>query len=49
MNARRPLYDEVADVTFDTSRGPLAEVVEAIVAWLTSEEARTQEIRTEQK
>ncbi len=30
---RRGLYDEVADVTFDTSSGPLAGVVAEIVAW----------------
>lgn len=31
---RRPLYEELADVTFDTSSGPLAQVVENIVAWV---------------
>lgn len=31
---RRPLYDSVADVTFDTSRGPLSRVVEAVTAWV---------------
>lgn len=30
---RRPLYEELADVTFDTSTGPLQQVVDAIVAW----------------
>ncbi|MFT4220394.1 MAG: shikimate kinase [Microbacterium sp.] len=30
---RRPLYEEVADVVFDTSRGPLQGVVDAVVAW----------------
>ncbi|MFI8594291.1 shikimate kinase [Microbacterium sp. NPDC078428] len=30
---RRPLYEEVADATFDTSSGPLSRVVEAIVTW----------------
>ncbi|MFG6445681.1 shikimate kinase [Microbacterium sp. P06] len=30
---RRPLYEEVADVTFDTSTGPLQAAVEAIAAW----------------
>ena len=30
---RKRLYEEVADVTFDTSSGPLADVVTAIVAW----------------
>ncbi|MFJ6652316.1 shikimate kinase [Microbacterium sp. NPDC091313] len=31
--ARKPLYDEVADVEFDTSRGPLQAVVDAIARW----------------
>jgi shikimate kinase len=48
LTARRPLYDEVADVTFDTSHGPLADVVEAIVTWLQAQETGTQEIRTEE-
>ncbi len=30
---RRAVYDEVADVTFDTSSGPLVEVVTRIVEW----------------
>jgi shikimate kinase len=30
---RRPIYDEVADVTFDTSSGPLSQVVAAVVDW----------------
>ena len=30
---RRPIYEELADVTFDTSSGPLQPVVDAIVAW----------------
>jgi shikimate kinase len=30
---RRPVYDALADVTFDTSSGPLQQVVDAIVAW----------------
>lgn len=30
---RRPIYEELADVTFDTSTGPLQNVVEGIVAW----------------
>lgn len=30
---RRPVYEEVADVAFDTSSGPLAAVVAEIVAW----------------
>ncbi len=32
--ARRPVYDDLADVTFDTSSGPLQDVVDAIVAWV---------------
>lgn len=30
---RRPLYEQVADVTFDTSSGPLGAVVAAVVGW----------------
>jgi len=30
---RLPLYEQVADVTFDTSTGPLSDVVTSIVAW----------------
>ncbi|GAA1467785.1 shikimate kinase [Microbacterium thalassium] len=30
---RRPIYEELADVVFDTSSGPLQHVVEDIVAW----------------
>ncbi|MFT4213082.1 MAG: shikimate kinase [Microbacterium sp.] len=30
---RKPLYDAVADVEFDTSRGPLSDIVTAVVAW----------------
>lgn len=32
--ARRPVYDDLADVTFNTSSGPLQGVVDAIVAWV---------------
>jgi shikimate kinase len=31
---RRPVYEELADVTFDTSTGPLQHVVDRIVAWV---------------
>ena len=31
---RRPVYEELADVTFDTSTGPLQDVVDALVAWV---------------
>lgn len=30
---RRPIYEELADVTFDTSSGPLSAIVDALVAW----------------
>ena len=30
---RRPIYEQLADVTFDTSSGPLQNVVERIVDW----------------
>jgi shikimate kinase len=30
---RRPLYEQLADATFDTSAGPLQHVVDGIVAW----------------
>ncbi|WP_442575643.1 shikimate kinase [Microbacterium sp. F51-2R] len=36
--ARRPLYEELADVTFDTSSGPLQNVVDAVAAWARSTE-----------
>lgn len=31
---RAPLYDEVADAVFDTSKGPLQAVVDAVVKWV---------------
>ncbi len=31
--SRREVYESLADATFDTSRGPLQQVVESIVAW----------------
>lgn len=34
---RRELYTQLADVTFDTSSGPLAAVVSRIVAWARAE------------
>lgn len=37
---RRPLYASVADVTFDTSRGRIADIVAAIADWATQEEER---------
>lgn len=33
---RRPVYEAAADITFDTSSGPLARVVDDIVAWAQS-------------
>lgn len=36
--SRRPVYEEVADATFDTSYGPLQEVVEAVAEWVRSTE-----------
>ncbi|WP_127475113.1 shikimate kinase [Microbacterium sulfonylureivorans] len=35
---RRPIYEELADVTFDTSNGPLQNVVDGIVAWANSDD-----------
>lgn len=31
---RRPVYEQLADATFDTSSGPLQDVVDAVVAWI---------------
>jgi shikimate kinase len=31
---RRPLYEEIADVTFDTSRVPMSRVAEQIAEWM---------------
>lgn len=35
---RRPLYEEVADVTFDTSSGPITRVATAVLDWLKADE-----------
>lgn len=35
---RRPIYEDLADVTFDTSSGPLQRVVDDIVAWARRDE-----------
>ena len=35
---RRPIYDELATATFDTSTGPLQAVVEAIAQWVREDE-----------
>ncbi|MCR2800835.1 shikimate kinase [Microbacterium sp. zg-Y818] len=37
--ARRSLYEEAADVTFDTSDGPLQEVVDAVAHWAAATES----------
>ncbi|GAB3270400.1 shikimate kinase [Microbacterium lacusdiani] len=37
-DAREPVYREVADVAFDTSRGPLQDVVTAIADWVRQHE-----------
>ncbi|MHC2999946.1 shikimate kinase [Microbacterium sp. HJ5] len=44
---RRPIYEELADATFDTSNGPLQNVVEKIVAWVHDEPAEPAEDRGE--
>lgn len=38
--ARRPTYERLADVTFDTSTGPLQDVVDAIAEWARRDAAR---------
>lgn len=35
---RRPLYEQVADATFDTSAGPIAHVATAVLDWLKADE-----------
>jgi shikimate kinase len=45
---RRPLYEEVADVEFDTSRGPLQGIVDAVVAWVDGHGGPPTAIREEQ-
>ncbi|MBF4560933.1 shikimate kinase [Microbacterium sp. VKM Ac-2870] len=34
---RRPVYERLADITFDTSAGPLQDVVEALATWITTD------------
>ncbi|MBA8816119.1 shikimate kinase [Microbacterium halimionae] len=41
---RLPLYQEVADATFDTSVGPLALAVTSIVNWATHEDDRLENV-----
>jgi len=38
FEARRPIYEELADVRFDTSNGPLQNVVDQIVTWIRGSE-----------
>lgn len=38
LEERRPLYERLADVTFDTSSGPLQDVVDAVVRWVRAAE-----------
>ncbi|WP_431800554.1 shikimate kinase [Microbacterium sp. bgisy203] len=38
--ARRPVYEDLADVVFDTSSGPLQAIVDAITAWAQSDDIR---------
>lgn len=47
--ARRPVYEELADATFDTSRGPLSAVVDAIVAWAAGAEQADQAAQTNEE
>lgn len=35
--ARRPLYERLAHVSFDTSAGPLQDTVDALAAWIEAE------------
>ena len=37
IEQRRPIYERLADVSFDTSNGPLQGVVDRIVAWTRGE------------
>ena len=41
LEERLPLYRELADATFDTSSGPLQNIVDAVVAWVRDESHRT--------
>ncbi|MEJ1155475.1 MULTISPECIES: shikimate kinase [Microbacterium] len=38
FETRRPIYETLADATFDTSHGPLADIVTEIVAWAKNNE-----------
>ncbi len=37
MEERRPVYEDVADITIDTSHGPLSGVVARVVDWVRSQ------------
>ncbi len=37
---RRPLYEALADISFDTSRGPVQDVVDAVVGWVRAQERK---------
>lgn len=41
FDERRAVYDSVADATFDTSSGPLADIVTHIVEWVRQADAAT--------
>lgn len=43
FDERRPVYEEVADITFDTSSGPLADVVTRIVEWARTDGSPSQQ------
>jgi shikimate kinase len=38
---RKPVYEQVADVTFDTSSGPIQSIAEAVAAWAGTTEQDT--------
>ncbi|MDE0545541.1 shikimate kinase [Microbacterium sp. C7(2022)] len=42
-HARAPLYESLADITFDTSRGPLSAVADAVVEWARSSDSHTED------
>jgi shikimate kinase len=46
--ARRPVYEQLADATFDTSHGPLSAVAGAIATWATSGDVDSGEQHSEE-
>lgn len=46
---RRPVYEELADIAFDTSNGPVQDVVDALVAWVRAASATPSPAAREQK